>query len=95
MAAEMDLMDRFAEVRRNAAEAGVARENYAQFLVAQRDGNGWTPEEVAEYKARIGVLMGKDDAAALALFPPGTYRSAEDARQGARTFWQSWCDMMR
>lgn len=71
-----------------------ARENYARFLVFQRDSNGWTEQEIADYKAKIKVLMGKDDAAALDLFPAGFYKTADEARQSARTFWQAWCDMM-
>ena len=92
--AGMTPMERMEQVRRNTEAAQVARDNYARFLVFQRDVNGWSAEELAEYKARIGVLMGKDDAAALDLFPAGIYQTAEEAREGARTFWQSWCDMM-
>lgn len=90
----MTPMERMELVRRQAEAASEARDNYARFLAFQRDENGWTADECADYKAKIGVLMGNDDAAALALFPDGLYRTAEEARQGARIFWQSWCDMM-
>lgn len=89
-----DLASRIDALRNSATEAQAARENYSRFLAFQRDENGWTAEEYADYKANIGVLMGKDDAAALALFPAGLYRTADEARQGARDFWQAWCDMM-
>lgn len=89
-----DLQQRVAAMRRQSGEQDVARENYARFLAFQRDENGWTQEEYADYKAKISTLMGKDDAAALNLFPPGLYQTADEARQGARTFWQAWCDMM-
>jgi hypothetical protein len=92
--ADMTPLERMQLVRQQAESAEMARENYARFLAFQRDENGWTAEEYADYKAKIGVLMGRDDAAALALFPDGAYQTAEEARQGARVFWQSWCDLM-
>jgi len=92
--AAMTPMERLEAVRRQAEAADEAREHYARFLAFQRDQNGWSPDEMADYKAKIGVLMGKDDAAALALFPDGAYRTADDARQGARDFWRAWCELM-
>ena len=89
-----DLLAKLDATKRQANTAEAARENYARFLAFQRDENGWTAAECADYKAKIGVLMGRDDAAALALFPDGLYRTADEAREGARIFWQAWCDMM-
>lgn len=60
--------------------------NFEQFISYRRSA-GWTEEDIADYTASISVLMGNDDAAALALFPAGTYKNAEQARQGARQFW--------
>ena len=65
-----------------------ARANFERF-VASRLAAGWADTDVAEYRESIRVLMGDDDAAALALFPAGTYRSAEQARRAARDYWAS------
>lgn len=94
-AADLSMMDKIATMRDRSAEQASARENYAKFLVFQRDENGWTPDEIADYKAKISVLMGKDDAAVLALFPDGLYRTAEDARMATRNFWRTWREDMR
>jgi hypothetical protein len=95
VASVADLFDKLNAVKRSADETANAREHYAAFLAFMRDEAGWSPEEVADYKAKIGILMGKDDEAAMALFPPGVFENAEQARAGARTFWKSWCDNMR
>ena len=63
-----------------------ARANYEQFVSAMR-ADGWTDTDVTEYREAIAVLMGTDDAAALALYPPGCFSSAEQARQAARDYW--------
>ena len=63
-----------------------ARANFDRFIEGRRAA-GWTAADVAEYRQSIVVLMSDDDAAALALFPAGTYRSAEQARQAARDYW--------
>lgn len=63
-----------------------ARANFERFIAGRR-ADGWTDSDVAEYRESIRVLMGDDDAAALALFPAGTYATAEQARQGAREYW--------
>lgn len=63
------------------------RTNFERFIAARR-ADGWTDSDVAEYRESIRILMGDDDAAALALFPAGTYATAEQARQGAREeYW--------
>lgn len=63
-----------------------ARANYEQFVFAMRAA-GWTDADVTEYREAIAVLMGADDAAALALYPPGCFSNAEQARQAARDYW--------
>lgn len=55
--------------------------------IANRLSDGWSNADASEYRKSIAVLMGSDDAAALALFPVETYQTAEQARQGAREFW--------
>lgn len=63
-----------------------SRANFEDFIVGRRAA-GWSEGDVTDYTESIRVLMGDDDAAALALFPAGTYQSAEQARQGAREYW--------
>lgn len=65
-----------------------ARADLEQF-VASRQAAGWTADDIADYRKSIDVLMGDDDAAALALFPPGTYLNAEIARCDARHYWRA------
>lgn len=63
-----------------------ARGNFERFIAGRR-ASGWSDSDVAEYRESIRVLMGSDDTAALALFPVGTYQTAEQARQAAREYW--------
>lgn len=63
-----------------------SRANFDNFIAGRRVA-GWTEADCAEYTESIRVLMGNDDAAALALFPKDTYQTADQARQGAREFW--------
>lgn len=63
-----------------------SRTHFENFIAGRRAA-GWTEADVAEYTESIRILMGDDDAAALALFPLRAYQSAEEARQGARSFW--------
>jgi len=60
--------------------------NFDNFITGRRVA-GWTEKDIADYTESIRVLMGDDDAAALALFPAGTYQTAEQARQEARAYW--------
>lgn len=70
-----------------AAKARVdSRANFENFIVGRRAA-GWSEADIDDYTRSIRTLMGDDDAAALALFPVGTYETAEQARQGAREFW--------
>lgn len=63
-----------------------SRANFERFIAGRRAA-GWSEEDVTDYTESVRVLMNDDDAAVLALFPPGTYRSAEQARQAAREYW--------
>jgi len=63
-----------------------SRANFETFIAGRRAA-GWSEPDCAEYAESIRVLMGNDDAAVLALFPAGTYETAEQARQGAREYW--------
>lgn len=63
-----------------------ARANFERFIAGRR-ADGWSESDVAEYRESIRVLMGADDAAALALFPSGSYRTAEQVRQVVREYW--------
>lgn len=63
-----------------------SRANFENFISGRRAAS-WTEADIADYTESIRVLMGNDDAAALALFPGGTYQTAEQARQGAHEFW--------
>lgn len=65
-----------------------ARASFDRFIEGRRV-DGWTAADIAEYRESIRILMGDDDAAALALFPPGTYQTAEQARQAARDYWNA------
>lgn len=63
-----------------------ARANFERFIASRR-ADGWRDSDVVQYRESIRVLMGNDDAAALALFPPGAYATAEDVRNDARRYW--------
>ncbi len=63
-----------------------SRANFDRFISGRRAA-GWSDSDVAEYRDSVRVLMGDDNAVALALFPAGTYKTAEQARQAAREYW--------
>lgn len=65
-----------------------ARASFDRFIESRRAA-GWSAADIAEYRESIRILMGDDDAAALALFPPGTYQTAAQARQAARDYWNA------
>lgn len=73
----------------NLAATKARADSWANFenFIAGRRAAGWIEADIADYTESIRVLMGEDDAAALALFPVGTYQTAEQARQGGREFW--------
>ena len=82
-------MARLAEVNAKADAKDQDRRNFKRFIDDMKEYGQWSDDDVADYTSRIKVLMGKDDAAALELFHEGAYATAEEARQGARTFWKA------
>lgn len=64
------------------------RLGYKRYISLMR-AQGWSDEDVAEYAASIRILMGNDDAAALALYPGGAFPSAQSARDAAKTYWMT------
>ncbi len=82
-------MARLAEVNAKADAEDQDRRNFKRFIDDMKEYGQWSDVDVADYTNRIKVLMGKDDAAAIELFHEGAYATAEEARQGARTFWKA------
>ena len=82
-------LDRLRGVKEQADSADDTRRAYQQFINHARTVLGWSDADVAEYAESIKVLMGNDDAAALALFPDGLYKSAEEARKAAVKYWEA------
>lgn len=80
---------RLAAVNAKADAEDQDRKNFRRFIADMRDYGQWSDEDVADYMGKIKVLMGKDDEAALDLFPGGLYQTADEAREGARVFWSS------
>jgi hypothetical protein len=75
-------LERLLQAKTKATNEHADRENFRSFVET-------LPESDArEYTENIRVLMGTDDAAALALFPESLYATAEAARAGARLFWK-------
>lgn len=81
-------LDRLRNARQQANSADETRELYAKFIAAMRE-QGWTEADVSEYAESIRVLMGKDDHAALSLFPAGLYETADQARSAAIQTWKN------
>lgn len=81
-------LDRLKSVTKQANTAQETRALYSQFISIMRD-QGWSDSDVNEYAQSIGVLMGKDDKAALSLFPEGLYETANEARESAKTHWRT------
>jgi len=79
-------LDRLRMVKQQAVSADETRELYSRFIASMRS-QGWTDTDVSEYAASVRILMGKDDEAAMNLFPAGLYLSAEHARSSARECW--------
>ncbi len=65
-----------------------AKLDYKRFTMKMR-GNGWSADDVKEYADHIAILFGKDEKAALSLYPAGHYHNAKEARQDAVNFWKS------
>lgn len=64
------------------------RAAFASHIKVMREA-GWSDADVAEYTGQVRILMGKDDAATLDLFPVGLYSTAQAARDDAVKYWQS------
>jgi hypothetical protein len=64
-----------------------SRVNFDRFIESRRTA-GWMDVDIAEYRESVRILIGNDDASALALFPARTYPTAEFARQDAREYWK-------
>lgn len=81
-------LDRLMNAKAQADSANQDRFNYQKTIDFFRNIQGFSEEEIADYAEKIRVLMGKDDSAALDLFPDGLYQTADQARQGARDYWK-------
>lgn len=68
-----DLLSRLAAVKGEADGDAEAREDYRAY-VAGRVADGWTEEDVAEYKAEVGRIMAE---------------GSDDEKAAAREFWAS------
>lgn len=82
-------LERMAMMRAKSEESDQLRQDYARFTRLAAELLGWNPADLAEYRDQIAVLMKGSDEEVLALFPEGLYASAEEARQGAATYWRS------
>lgn len=80
-------LDRLMSAKAQADSANQDRLNYQKTIDFFRSVQEFSESEITDYSEKIRVLMGKDDSAALALFPDGLYQTAEQARQGARDYW--------
>ena len=85
----MNHIERLKKITKQADSKEQDRIDYQKFIALMCRVHGWTEACVAEYRELVSVLMGKDDAKALALYEDGLFSSAEEARQSARDFWKS------
>lgn len=82
-------LDRLKGVKDKAETADESRRAYQRFRIHARTVLNWSDADIDEYAESIKVLMGENDAAALALFPDGQYQTAEEARKDAVSYWRS------
>ena len=82
-------LDRLRSLKSKADSTSEARDHFRRYIAFAKETLGWSDEDVAEYSESIKVLMGKDDDAALALYPPGAFSSASEAREAAVIYWKS------
>ena len=80
-------LDRIRNLKNSADIEDDSRKAFASFLSRMRN-RGWTDADVSEYTAQVRILMGKDDAATLDLFPAGLYQTAQAAREDAVKYWR-------
>lgn len=81
-------LDRIRNLKKSADSDDDSRKAFSGYIAAMRN-RGWTDYDVSEYTAQVRILMGKDDAATLDLFPAGMYQTAQAARDNAVKYWQS------
>lgn len=80
-------LDRIRNLKKSADSEDDSRKAFSNYIATMRK-YGWTDADVAEYTAQIRILMGKDDAATLDLFPDGLYQTAQSARDDAVKYWR-------
>ena len=80
-------LDRLVKVQDKSNNEAQTRRNYKRFIDRMRE-QGWSDADVSEYGALVKTLMGSDDRESLALYPAGTFASAHEARDSARSFWR-------
>ena len=81
-------LDRIRSLKKSADNDDDSRKAFASFVSRMRN-QGWTDADVSKYTAQVRILMGKDDAATLDLFPAGLYQTAQAARDAAVKFWRN------
>ena len=81
-------LDRIRNLKKSADSDDDSRKAFSSYIATVRS-RGWTDADVSEYTAQVRILMGKDDAATLDLFPVGLYATAQHARDDAVKYWQS------
>lgn len=82
-----DALARMLAAKEKADAAATDQANLAAYVADRVEHGGWSSADAAAYRATVAALMKGDDAAVLAMFPPGTYASADEARRDARAFW--------
>lgn len=80
-------LDRIRNLKKSADSDDDSRKAFSSFIASMRN-RGWTDADVSEYTAQVRILMGKDDAATLDLFPAGLYQTAQSARDDAVKYWR-------
>ena len=80
-------LDRLRNLKQSADNDDDSRKAFLGYISAMRN-RGWTDADVSEYTVQVRILMGKDDAETLDLFPAGLYATAQQARDDAVKYWQ-------
>lgn len=83
-------LDRLAKARELAEGKEQTKRDFSKFIAGARASGYWTEEDINQYVADIKVLMGGTDEQVMALYAPGVYKNAEDARQNAKEFWRNY-----
>lgn len=85
----MSALDKLQQMRRKAETGTEAGTLFSKFSKCAKANMGWTAEDVAEYLACAKVLMTGSEQEALALYPPGHYKTATEARDANIEYWRS------